>query len=183
MESKQKKITTRELCYIGIFTAVIAVCAQITIPQPGGVSFTLQVWAISLAGLVLGPKNGTAAAVIYVLLGIFGAPVFANLSGGFGVIMRPTGGFILSFPAVALLAGLGERKGGIVWALLGLAAGSIVNWAVGLFWFNWITEFGLRLSFVSAVAPFIPVGIIRTAVLPMISKSIKAALRKAKVPI
>ena len=183
MESRQKKLSTRELCYIGIFTAIIAACAQIIIPQPGGVPFTLQVWAISLAGLILGTKNGTIAALVYILLGAVGAPIFAGFSGGFGTIMRPTGGFILSFPVVALLAGLGERKGGIVWVLLGLATGSIFNLAAGLLWFNWITGFGLAISFGYSVAPFILVAIVRTAVLPLISKSIKAALRKANVPI
>jgi len=177
------KLSTRDLCYIAIFTAVIAVCAQIAIPQPGGVPFTLQAWAISLAGLILGPKKGTIAALIYIVLGAAGAPVFANFSGGIGVIMRPTGGFILSFPVVALLAGLGERKGGIIWVLSGLAAGSIINWTMGLFWFHWFTDFDLRVSFGYAVAPFILVGVVRTAVLPLISKSIKLAMMKAKVSI
>jgi biotin transport system substrate-specific component len=182
-EQSSRKLSTREMCYIGIFTAIIAVCAQIQIPQPGGVPFTLQAWAISLAGLILGPKNGTIAAFVYVLLGAVGAPVFAGFSGGFGVIMRPTGGFILSFPVVALLAGLGERKGGFVWIILGLAAGSIFNWAVGLIWFNWVTELGLAVSFGYAVAPFLIVGLVRTAVLPVLSKSIKLAMQKAKVSI
>ncbi|MCL1878707.1 MAG: biotin transporter BioY [Defluviitaleaceae bacterium] len=178
-----KKLSTREMCYIGIFTAVISVCAQISIPQPGGVPFTLQVWAISLAGLILGPKNGTFAVLIYILLGAVGAPVFAGLSGGFGVIMRPTGGFILSFPVVALLAGLGERKGGFSWMILGLASGSIFNLAVGLLWFSWVNELSLAVSFGYAVAPFLIVSVVRTAVLPMISNGIKSALMKAQVSI
>jgi biotin transport system substrate-specific component len=177
------KFSVRELCYIAIFTAIIAACAQIAIPQPGNVPFTLQAWAISLAGLILGPKNGTIAALVYISLGAVGAPVFAGFSGGFGVIMRPTGGFILSFPIVALLAGLGERKGGIIWVLLGLAAGSIFNWTVGLLWFSMMTELSLAVSFGYAVAPFLIVGVVRTAVLPLIGKSIKIAMKKAKLSI
>jgi len=183
VDAKSKRLSIREICYIGMFVAIIAVCAQIIVPQPGGVPFTLQAWAVSLAGLILGPKNGAIAAVIYVLLGAIGAPVFAGFSGGFGVIMRPTGGFILTFPVVALLAGIGERKGGLVWVVLGLAAGSLFNWGIGLLWFNWITALGLAVSFGYAVAPFIIVGIVRTAVLPIVSKSIKAAIKKARVAI
>jgi len=182
-KKSSKKLSIRELSYIAIFTTIIAACAQIVIPQPGGVPFTLQAWAISLAGLILGPKKGTITALVYITLGAVGAPVFASFSGGFGVIMRPTGGFILSFPVVALLAGLGEQKGGIAWVLTGLAAGSIFNWAAGLFWFSWITEFSLAVSFGYAVAPFIIVGIVRTAVLPFIGKSIKIAMKKAKLTI
>ena len=185
MKSNSKKMSIRELCYIAIFVAIISVSAQIVVPI-GPVPFTLQVWAISLAGLILGPKYGTIAALAYVLLGAFGAPVFAAFTGGLGTIMRPTGGFILSFPVVALLAGLGDRKsagrkGGVIWVVLGLAAGSIFNWTIGLLWFSWITGNTLAVSFGIAVAPFITVGIIRTAVLPIVNKSIKLAMKKAKV--
>ncbi|MDR2569388.1 MAG: biotin transporter BioY [Oscillospiraceae bacterium] len=187
MEQVSKKAFTKlsihELCYIAIFVAIIAACAQIVIPQPGGVPFTLQAWAISLAGLVLGVRKGTIAAIVYVVLGVVGAPVFASFSGGFGAIMRPSGGFILSFPVVALLAGLGERKSGLHFIILGLAAGSIFNWAIGLIWFNWITGFGLWVSFGYAVAPFIVVGVVRTAVLPFISKGIKTAMKKSGLKI
>ena len=179
---KTKTFSTRTLCYVGIFTAIIAACAQIVIPQPGGVPFTLQAWAVALGGLVLGPKNGALAALVYVLLGAAGAPVFAAFTGGLGVIMRPTGGFILSFPIMALLAGLVAQKK-LPWQWLGLAAGSLVNWTAGLLWFNGVTGLGLEVSFGYAVAPFILVGVVRTAVLPLISRSLKAALRKAQVPI
>jgi len=182
-KKKQVKLTSRELCYIGIFAAIIAICAQISIPQPGGVPFTLQAWAISLAGLVLGAKNATIATVVYIILGAVGAPVFAEFSGGFGVILRPTGGFILSFPIMALLAGLPSKKGGVIWQLLGLSAGSIINLGAGLFWFNRVTELGLAVSFSYSVAPFIIITIVRTAVLPLIGRKITSAMQKANLDI
>jgi len=180
MGKTSKKLSIRELCYIAIFVAIISVSAQIVVPI-GPVPFTLQVWAISLAGLILGPKNGTLATLVYIMLGAFGAPVFAAMTGGLGVIMRQTGGFIISFPLVSLLAGWGDRKGGIVWIVLGLAAGSIVNLAAGLLWFSLVTGLSLAVSFGYAVAPFIIITIVRTAMLPLISKSIKAALKKARI--
>jgi len=162
-----------------MFAAIIAVCAQIAVPQPSGVPFTLQTWAIALAGLVLGAKNGTIATLVYVFLGACGAPVFSNFSGGIGVILWRTGGFIVSFPAVAFLAGLGAKKGKTVWVLLGLAAGTVINLSVGLFWFDFVTGFGLETSFGFAVAPFIFVSVVQTAVLPAIGKKIRVALQKA----
>jgi len=180
MKSTSKKMSIRELCYIAIFVAIISVSAQIVVPL-GPVPFTLQVWAISLAGLILGPRNGTFATLVYILLGAFGVPVFAAMTGGFGVIMRQTGGFIVSFPLVSLLAGWGDRKGGIVWVVIGLTLGSIVNLAVGLLWFSWVTGLSIVVSFGYAVAPFIVITIIRTAALPFISKSIKLAMKKAKI--
>jgi len=170
--SGEKRIKIRELCHIGIFVALIAVCAQIAIPLPGGVPITLQAWAISLAGLVLGAKNGAMAALVYVLLGAAGAPVFAGFSGGFGVILRHTGGFILSFPALAFLAGVGAKRARIFSATPGLSAGIIVNWVAGLLWFSWITGHNLGVSFGYAIAPFIFAGVLKAVILPALGKKI-----------
>jgi len=178
MENKPGKLNIRGLCQMGVFTALTAVCAQIAIPLPGGVPFTLQSWAIALAGLMLGPKNGAMSALAYVLLGLAGAPVFAQLTGGLGVLLRPTGGFILSFPFMAFLSGLGARKPGLGWAYAGLGAGTLLNWALGMLYFSWQTNAGLYAAFTAAVAPFLLVGLARTALLPLVSKSLKAALAK-----
>jgi len=161
---------------MGVFTSTMAICAQIAIPGPGGVPFTLQAWAIALAGLILGPKNGVFATLLYISLGAVGAPVFANFSGGFGVILGPTGGFILSFPILAFFAGIGGRKNKHFHIILGLTAGTIFNFASGMFYFSIITSLSIPISFMYAVAPFIPSGIIKIVVLPTLNKKIKAAL-------
>ena len=104
---KKQSLHIRDLCIIGLFTAVIVIMAQIVIPMPFGVPFTMQTFAITLAGIVLGSKNGAIASIIYVMLGAIGLPVFANFTGGWQSIAGPTGGFILSFPILAYLTGLG----------------------------------------------------------------------------
>ena len=74
---------TLDLCMIGVVTAVIVIMAQISIPMPLGVPMTMQTFAITLAGIILGSKKGAVASLIYVLLGAVGVPVFANFSGGY----------------------------------------------------------------------------------------------------
>ena len=71
---------TLDLCMIGVVTAVIVIMAQISIPMPLGVPMTMQTFAITLAGIILGSKKGAVASLIYVLLGAVGVPVFANLA-------------------------------------------------------------------------------------------------------
>ena len=71
--------------------SVTAVAAQITIPTPP-VPFTLQVLAVILSGLLLGPRHGALAQAVYLLVGAAGVPVFAEFSGGLGLILGPTGG-------------------------------------------------------------------------------------------
>src|SRR3712207_7191748 len=88
-----------------LMAAVTAVAAQISVPL-FAVPFTLQVLAVVLSGLLLGPRYGALAQAIYVLLGAVGVPVFAQFSGGLGRVLGPTGGYLLSYPLAAAIAGL-----------------------------------------------------------------------------
>ena len=90
---------------VALMAAVTAVAAQIAVPIPP-VPFTLQVLAVILSGLLLGPRYGALAQAIYVLVGAVGVPVFAEFSGGLGVILGPTGGYLVSYPIAAAVAGL-----------------------------------------------------------------------------
>ena len=99
----KSKIEIRDICYIAIFTAIIAVMAQISIPLPGGVPLTLQTLAVPLAGIILGAKRGTMSTIIYILLAMAGVPVLAGFSGGAGVVFGVTGGFIISLNKGKLL--------------------------------------------------------------------------------
>jgi biotin transport system substrate-specific component len=78
---------------VALMAAVTAVAAQVTIPLPfSPVPFTLQVPAVVLTGLLLGPRYGALAQAVYVLVGAVGMPVFAGFKGGLGVVFGPTGG-------------------------------------------------------------------------------------------
>ncbi len=90
-----------DMILIGLFAALIAVCAQIQIPA--AVPFTLQTFAIFLAVGLLGGKRGTVSVVIYILLGMVGLPVFAGFKGGIAALLGTTGGYIIGFIFSALL--------------------------------------------------------------------------------
>ena len=103
------KFTIKEMILIGIFAAITAVCAQISIPLPiliSPVPVTLSLFAVFMSAVLLGPKCGAFSQIIYVLIGICGAPVFAGYLGGFGVLAGYKGGYILSYPVIALVIGL-----------------------------------------------------------------------------
>ena len=76
------------------------------------VPFTLQVPAVVLSGLLLGPRYGALAQAIYLLVGAVGVPVFAEFKGGLGVLLGPTGGYLLSYPIAAAVAGLATTPRG-----------------------------------------------------------------------
>ncbi|WP_449537421.1 biotin transporter BioY [Ferdinandcohnia sp. Marseille-Q9671] len=103
------RIRALDITYIGMFAALMAIGANITSFAPflqvAGVPLTMQTFFAVLAGLLLGSRLGAISMIVYMLIGIAGAPVFSGFEAGFGVILRSTGGFILSFIAVAFFAG------------------------------------------------------------------------------
>ena len=98
--SVSRKWKTIDMAYIALFAVLMAVCSWISIPAV--VPFTLQTFGVFVAVSVLGGKRGTLAVVLYLLMGIVGLPVFAGFSGGLGVLLGSTGGYIIGFVFTAL---------------------------------------------------------------------------------
>ena len=82
MELTASKLRTRDIAYIGIFAALIAICSWISVPT--AIPFTLQTLGVFLAVGLLGGRRGTLAVLVYLLLGLVGLPVFAGFHGGPG---------------------------------------------------------------------------------------------------
>ncbi len=99
-------MSIRRLTTIPLFTAIIIVCTVILPPIPVpilNINVTLQTFVVMLAGLLLSPIDAFTSILLYVLIGALGFPVFSGLTGGIGIILGPSGGFIISFPVVAYL--------------------------------------------------------------------------------
>jgi biotin transport system substrate-specific component len=147
--------------------------------MPGGVPMTLQTFAIPLAGIILGKRNGVLAAVIYVMLGAAGVPVFHNMNGGFGIILGPTGGFILSFPLMALTAAIGAGKNNSLWLASWLVIGAVTNYICGMLWFTAVTSAGLAAAFLVCVAPFLIMDTAKIIVAASLGKILGKVLKNA----
>ena len=92
MDLTANKFQTKDIAYIGIFTALMAICSWISLPLPSGIPVTLQTFGVFLAVGILGGRRGTLAVAAYLLLGLVGAPVLAGFSGGVGSYLTPSGG-------------------------------------------------------------------------------------------
>ena len=176
---RSASLSSRDITQIGLAAALIAILAQISIPMPTGVPMTLQTFAIPFVGIILGSKKGTIAAVIYVLLGAVGLPVFAGFKGGLGIVLGLTGGFIVSFPIMAFLAGLGLEMGGTVRLYAGLVAGAVINYIIGTCWFVVAAHSTFAAAFAACVLPFIPTAIIKIILAGIIGKKVRELLIKA----
>ncbi|MCL2368614.1 MAG: biotin transporter BioY [Oscillospiraceae bacterium] len=182
---RKNYLSIRDICQIAIFVALIIVLAQVRIPMPYSVPVTLQSFVIPFSAVVLGAKHGTIAAVVYVLLGAVGLPVFSGAAGGFGgigAIVGPTGGFILTFPLYAFLAGWGADRGRRVWLAVGLIVGLVLFFLCGMLQFALVTGQGLRAAFGVTVFPFffpIPTELIKVLFVWVLGPRVRGLMHRA----
>ena len=117
---------------------LVALCARVTVPLPfTPVPLTLQNFGVLVVGLLLGSRRGFAALALYLAEGASGLPVFNPAGpGGIAQLFGPTGGYLMSYPFVAALAGFIHERGRSTFAraaAAGLAA-EVLLFAVGLTW-------------------------------------------------
>ncbi len=160
---KKHTFNIRHLCLISLFSALMVIMAQIAIPMPIGVPITMQTFAVTLTGIILGSRKGFTATLIYILLGAVGLPVFANFTGGWQSITGPTSGFLLSFPLMAYIIGLGtEHRHQFPFCYsLGIALGTLLNLLYGVLMFCLITQSPFAVGFAACGLPYIPVTVIK----------------------
>ncbi len=171
-----------DLVYISIGAALMAICSWISIPT--AVPFTLQTFAVFFVLLLLGGERGTVATLIYVLLGAVGLPVFSGFSGGVGILLGNTGGYIWGFLFIGLIYILFTRSFGksIVIKIAALVLGLVVCYAFGTAWFMHVYmqnsgEAGLLTVLGWCVFPFIIPDLLKLALAVMISKRIEPVIR------
>ncbi|MBU5626303.1 biotin transporter BioY [Oscillibacter sp. MSJ-2] len=157
---EKPKWSTRDMAYIAVFAVLIAVCSWIAIPTT--VPFTLQTFAVFASVGLLGGRRGTLAVLVYILLGAVGIPVFAGFSGGIGILMSTTGGYILGFLGSALLYWAITARFGTKTAVQAAAMvlGLAVCYASGTLWFMQVYArtsgpVGLTAALGWCVIPFI----------------------------
>ncbi len=187
------KTSLRDLCQIAAFSAIICIISQLSIPMPAGVPITLQTFIIPLAAVIMGTKKGTISSVIYIILGAVGAPVFAGMVGGLEVLFGKTGGFIISFPLLALLSGYGYSLGRKIMVktdrkvlfysvlVVGLILGAAINYLIGTIWFSLMTGSSIGVAFIACVVPFIPTAFIKIAMVAIVGPIIRNGMVRSGV--
>ena len=169
---------TYDMVYIAVFAVLMAICSWISIPAT--VPFTLQTFAVFLTVGVLGGKRGSMAVLIYILLGAIGIPVFAGFSGGLGILLNNTGGYIIGFLFSALVMWAMESLWGKkpVIQILSMVVGLIVCYAMGTIWFMVVYTrtsgaVGLGTVLGWCVIPFIIPDLVKIALAFVLSRRVR----------
>lgn len=191
-----RRQATTDVALVATFAAFIAVCSIVPgVPGPAGVPFTLQTFAVVLAGLVLGARRGVAAVALYLVVGFAGVPVFADHTAGLAVLTGPTGGYLVGFLAAAAVAGAlarpalrgadrvatAERTPWVRTAtryvavlVAGLVASPLVLDVFGILGLMWRAGLSFHAAF-AANLPFVPGDVIKTALAALVTLTVLRA--------
>lgn len=179
------RLALRDLTWIAICAALICVCAWITVPST--VPFTLQLMGVFLSVRVLGGKNGTIAIAVYMLLGLVGLPVFAGFSAGAGVLLGPTGGYIIGFLFIGLIYWLGgPLTSNRLTSCALLLAGLLVCYVFGTAWFMYVyAAKGQSLTLLGSlsicVLPYVIPDVLKLAASEIIAYRVLKLLERKRV--
>ncbi|RQD92472.1 biotin transporter BioY [Methanosalsum natronophilum] len=155
----------KKMVLAAFFAALIAVAAYIRIPLPiSPVPITAQILFVFLAATYLGKKWGTISLIVYLLLGIVGLPVFAGGGSGVGVLLGPTGGYLLGFVFAAFMIGSLKEKtscSSFFHNSLIIFSGLILIYALGVLQMSIVANLNLEEAIIVGVVPFLVPDIIK----------------------
>ena len=189
-ESKNgtKKLTTYQLTLTAVMAAVICVLGPISMAIPiSPVPISLASMAVYLAVTVLGMKLGTLSCLIYLLLGLVGVPVFSGGSAGAAKLFGPTGGYLVGYLFLALIAGAfvgryTENKWkSIAFAALGMVLGTMVLYALGTAWLAYSAGMDFQAALWAGVIPFIPGDLVKMVIAVLLGSAVRGRLLRVGI--
>ena len=162
---------TRTLTEIALSVAILSVSAMITLPF-FAIPFTLQSFAVLTVLGLLGARRGGAAVLAYLSLGAVGLPVFSGFMGGLGVILGPTGGFLLGF-LVSVPLFIPKRK-----ILLPMLLSVLLYNIIGSLWYYifYAEGTGYLASLSVSVLPFLLPEAVKAALAYLTVKRLKGKI-------
>ena len=176
----KNKSNVYKMSIIAVMAAVICILGPLSIPiGPVPISFTNLAIFISL--YTLGMKKGTMSYIIYMFIGFAGVPVFSGFSSGPSKLLGPTGGYLIGFILMALIAGFFIDKyfDKLYLCFAGMVLGDIACYIVGTAWLAYQANMSLSAALAVGVIPFIPGDLVKILISAWIGPKIRKRLIKA----
>ena len=176
-KAKNTASRTYAMTSIALMAAVTCIVGPFSIPI-GPVPISLTVLAILLGVYVLGTKKGTISCLLYLLIGAVGLPVFSGFAGGFGKLAGPTGGYLVGYVFMALIAGffIFRFYDKIVLQFLGMLLGLAVLYAFGTAWLAFSAGMTFGQALAVGVIPFIAFDIAKIIIAIILGRAIRKRL-------
>ena len=169
---------TRDLAYIALFAAIIAVLGTIPAIPVGPVPITAQTLGVMLAGGVLGARRGFLSVLLFLLLVAVGLPLLASGAGGLAPFVGTSAGYLYSWPVAAFVIGwLTERSWDrynvVRGTLINVVGGILVIYAVGVPVLKVVGGLSWGQALTGGVVPFLPGDVVKALVAAAIADTVR----------
>lgn len=178
----QNSTRTLRLAGIALFTILTIISAKISFETGNPeVPFTMQVFAVLLAGMVLGSRDGALSQITYISLIALNQP-WDTRGLGAAALFGPTGGYLIGFVVAAFAAGwLVERAGGRLWQRwLAGVAGIMIIYSLGVSHLMIYTGSDLAVAWGIGAAPFLALDILKALMAAALVEGGRALLMRQR---
>jgi hypothetical protein len=171
-------LSTKNLSLMALMSALLCLLAPISIPI-GPVPITLSIFIIYIISYILDANSALISVFIYLLMGIVGLPVFAGYKSGLGVILGPSGGYLISYLVVVYISSYYNNKYyyNKILQLLFMFITLILCYVCGTIWFSIFKKMTFIESLFICVFPFIITDVIKIIAACMLGNEIRKRLR------
>ena len=172
-------MTTRDMVFVALFAALMAACAVFPPFQPPFIPapVIVQNIGVMLAGSILGARRGGLSMLLFIILVAIGMPILTGWKGGFGVILGPTGGFILSWVPAALVVGwivekFWQRLNFWFLLLANIVGGVVIVYLIGIPWLAVVANMDIAKALMGSVV-FVPGDLIKAILASFVALIVK----------
>ncbi len=151
-------IKTQTMVRIALVTAITCILAPLSIPLPfTPIPISLTVLVLYISAYILGCRRGAISYLVYLLLGAIGLPIFSGFEGGFGKLLGPTGGYLIGFIFLILIAGFAVDKypRSIFINVIGMILGTAVCYTFGTIWLSYQLDISFLQGLSIGVLPYL----------------------------
>ena len=166
-----------------MITAVICILAPFAIPIPvSPVPISLTNLVIYIAVFILSWNDALFSYIIYLLLGIAGLPVFSGFTGGLEKLAGPTGGYLIGFIFMTIIAGIGTNKfgGKKLPAVLGMVLGLAVAYIFGTAWLAYQMHISFMAGLSVGVLPYLAGDAVKIIIAMIVGPILRSRLSAIK---
>lgn len=179
--TRKNVLSTKQMALIGVMTAVTCILGPVVIPlpiSPVPISFTNL--AIYLTVYVLGMKAGTISYLVYLLVGFAGLPVFSGFTGGVGKLAGPTGGYLVGFIFMVVIAGwmIDHFQGKYMIHVLGMVIGTMVCYVFGTIWLAGQLGISFTAGLGVGVIPYLPGDAAKIILAVLVGPKLRKEIRR-----
>ncbi|MDD3977569.1 MAG: biotin transporter BioY [Methanomicrobium sp.] len=162
---------TQIISQTGLFIALTAIGSYITIPMIP-VPFTLQTLFVLLCGCIM-KRYAVVSISLYLIIGLIGLPVFHQLTSGPGILLGPTGGYLIGFVAASFIVGIFYEKKSRILRISGLFLGTAAILIFGVLWIAVSSGISIWSAFLIGAVPFVVGDLIKIILAFLISERVE----------